>query len=203
MKDRLIYITEGITYQDVKNDKITKIEVYEKQINNWFIKPAQLLADSSKKDHNYEMEISLLTLMITFFESHGQYLLGESSMNNSRRVFVSGFRSFLEYLIYNKRHKEEYYLKIDLDQLYRLVRCGLLHNGYIKANGVCFFIDKLKLDKDHVVYPNTILGGSLLINTHNMIEEIKVYLDYYIDLVHTNDKVRRKFEHMFNEFFEI
>lgn len=144
-----------------------------------------------------------MTLLITFFESHGQYLLGLSSLNSSRRVFVSGFRAYLEYLINNKNHKEEYYRNIDLDQLYKLVRCGLLHNGYIKADEGYFFIDKLKLDKLNVFYPNPIIKGSWLINTHNMLEEIKGYLPFYLNLVHSDEEIRKKFEHMFNEFFTI
>lgn len=203
MKDRLIYITERITFQDIKDNKISKIEVYEKQMHNWFIKPAQLLADNSKNPNNYELELSLLTLLITFFESHGQYLLGQSSRNGSKNVFIHGFKAYLEYLVNFKKHKAEYYSNIDLDKFYTLVRCGLLHNGYIKTDGISFFIDKYKMDKLHVIYPNSIIEGSWLINTFNMLGEIKDYLTYFINYVYSNEESRRKFEQMFNVFFSI
>ncbi len=99
MKDRLVYITENITFQDIKENKITKSEVYKRQINNWYLKPARLLAEHSKIANHYEMEIALLTLLITFFESHGQYLLGISSNRDSKRVFKFGFAAFLDYLV--------------------------------------------------------------------------------------------------------
>lgn len=203
MKDRLIFVTEGVTFQDIRNKKITKIEVYERQMNNWFIKPAQLLADKSKEPNNYELELSLLTILITFFESHGQFLLGQSSQNSSRRVFVHGFKAYLEYLVNIKNHKEEIYNKLDLNKLYTLVRCGLLHNGYIKVDETSFFIDRFKLDKLHVIYPNRIIEDSWLVNTYNMLEELKGYLKHYINLVHTNEGIGQKFEYMFDIFFDL
>lgn len=203
MKQRLVYITEGIRFQDLIDNRVTKIDVYERQINNWFIKPALLLADKSKEAGNYELELPLLTLLITFFESHGQYLLGESSQNNSKRVFISGFSSFINYLVNHKGHSSQFYDNIDLGVFYSLVRCGLLHNGYINTNGTSFLIDMIKKDKLHVLYPNLFIENNWLINTDNMLKEIQSYLSWYIHNIKSNETSRRKFENTFERFFNI
>lgn len=204
MMDSLIRITDGITFQDLKEGKISKIEIYERQINNWFIKSAEILYESSKIPNNYELEISLLTLLITFFESHGQYLLGDSSSRQgSRKVFEHGFKVFLEYLVKIRNHSEQIYDKVDINKFYTLVRCGLLHNSYINTGEISFLIDRYKMDKTHVLYPNRVIIGNWLINTENLLKEIKGYLKYYINLVENNDEIRIKFENMFDSFFRI
>jgi len=109
----------------------------------------------------------------------------------------------LQYLVKFKKHSEEYYSNIDIDKFYILVRCGLLHNGYINTDGISFFIDRYKIDNLHVIYPNRIIEGSWLINTFNMLDEIKDYLSYYINLVNYNEECRKKFEEIFNKFFSI
>ncbi|OOC58733.1 hypothetical protein BBD40_23945 [Paenibacillus ihbetae] len=203
MKERLIYITENVTFRDIKQNNITKSEVYKRQINNWYIKPARILMDHSKLMDNYELEIALLTLLITFFEAHGQYLLGVSSERDSKRVFKYGFRSFLEYLSSLKGHKKDYYDRLDLDQFYKQVRCGLVHNGYITTNGTSYFIDRYKTDTLHVIYPNIWIRDSVLINTFNMLEEINSYINYYLDQVLLDNHKKENFEKMFDLFFNI
>lgn len=203
LKKSLIYITNGITFQDLKDNKVKKSEIYEKQMGNWFIKPSQLLLESSRKLGNYEQELPLLMLLITFFESHGQYLLGTSSQGGSCKVFKYGFNAYLEYLVSFKNHNNENYENIDHEKFYSLVRCGLLHNGYIKSERTSFFIDRYKMDKIHVIYPNRRIEDSWLINTHNMLNGIKEYLSYYINMVETDDEYKVKFEKMFDTFFSI
>jgi hypothetical protein len=203
VKEGLIYITDGITFQDLREGTIKKSEVYLKQMKNWFIKPARLLLENSKKLGNYEQELPLLTILITFFESHGQYLNGTSSQGGSNRVFQCGFNAFIDYLVTFKKHDIEIYENLDRRLFYTLVRCGLLHNGYIKNDGVSFFIDRLKFDKVHVIYPNKIISDSWLINTSNMLDCIEDYLKYYFDLIETNDEYRNKFEIMFETFFTL
>lgn len=204
MKDSLVYITDGITFQDLKEGRISKIEIYERQMNNWFIKSAQILYEKSKSPNNYELEIPLLTLLITFFESHGQYLIGDSSsIQGSKKVFEYGFQTFLKYLVTNRNHNGEIYKKVDIAKFYYLVRCGLLHNSYIKPGEISFLIDRYKMDRTHVLYPNRIIAGNWLINTETMLRELKAYLAYYINLVENNDQVRTSFENMFDFFFRI
>ncbi|MFF2089782.1 hypothetical protein [Paenibacillus sp. NPDC058174] len=203
MKESLIYITDDITFQDIKNDKVKKTEVYLKQMNNWFIKPAKLLLDSSRKQGNYEQELALLTILITFFESHGQYLKGKSSQVSSKKVFTYAFKAYLDYLVNVKKHSAEIYQQLDLTKFYSLVRCGLLHNGYIRNEGVSFFIDRLKLDKVHVVYPNKIISNSWLINTYCMLEGLEDYLMYYLNLVEYDMEYKSNFEKMFESFYTL
>ncbi|ETT67661.1 hypothetical protein MHI43_13025 [Paenibacillus sp. FSL H8-0457] len=203
MREDLIYITEGITFKDLKEGKVKKTEIYIKQMRNWFIKPARLLLENSSKPGNYDQELSILTILITFFESHGQYLLGASSQGGSSRVFQSGFNAFIEYLVSEKKHDKEKYINLDRRVFYSLVRCGLLHNGYIMNDSVSFFIDRYKLDKVHIIYPNPIIIDSWLINTSNMLDCIENYLDHYYYLIETDDEYKDKFEIMFETFYSL
>ncbi|MFD3259747.1 hypothetical protein ACE3MQ_14145 [Paenibacillus lentus] len=203
MKDGLIYITDGITFQDLRKGTIKKSEVYLKQMKNWFIKPARILLENSKETGDYENELPLLTILITFFESHGQYLNGTSSHGDSNRVFQCGFNAYLDYLITVKKHDNGIYRDLDRRKFYTLVRCGLLHNGYIKNDGVSFFIDRFKIDNTHVIYPNKIIHNSWLINTKNMLDCIEDYLSHYINLIETEKEYKNKFEKMFETFYNI
>ena len=172
-------------------------------MRNWFIKPARLLLENSSKLGNYDQVLSILTILITFFESHRQYLLGASSQGGSSRVFQSGFNAFIEYLVSEKKHDKEKYINLDRRVFYSLVRCGLLHNGFIMNDSVSFFIDRYKLDKVHIIYPNPIIIDSWLINTSNMLDCIENYLNHYYYLIETDDEYKDKFEIMFETFYSL
>ncbi|MFD1885137.1 hypothetical protein [Paenibacillus wenxiniae] len=203
MNKNLVYITENITFKDIKNGTYKRKEVYFKQMKNWFFKPAQLLLESSKTEGSYEYKLAIMTILITFFESHGQYLEGIGSNRRSKRVFTSGFEAYLDYLVQHEGHVFETYSTLNIQKFYELVRCGLVHNGYIGNGDVSFLIDILNHDTKHVIYINPMYCNNWLINVENMLCTIESYLNYYLQQMDNDQNVKERFEKMFDKFYSI
>lgn len=183
------------TLQHLVDGKISNIEVYKMQVNEWYFKPIKILAEQKV---NYNMGISMFILELVFFEAHGQYLQGKESKGRSEEAFKEGFKRLLTYLIENKKLNKSAINIIDA-KLYHKIRCGLFHSGFIK-NG--FLVDSLaKNEKDGEPFYRGEYDG-WLVNPWCLIKCLKDYFDDYIKELKegTNQTLKCNFDKMFDEF---
>jgi hypothetical protein len=186
---------EIITMQDIIDEKISRIEVYKRQMDEWYFNPIKSIIK------NYESNssgISIFLLEIVFFESHGQFLLGESSQNKSNKTFKKSFECLIKYLVDRKKLDST---KILSDNVYDKIRNGLFHNAYIKDG---FLIDSLK-SQDKSFYKNCSYDG-WLVNPWILHDDIKDYFSNYIKIIENDNssdgiKLKENFNKMFDDFY--
>ncbi len=189
--------------QDIINKKkiISETEVYKIQINEWYFKPINILAESTV---SYNIGMSMFALELLFFESHAQFLKGtRSTSKTSQEFFIYGFINFLEYE--NDKNKDILaYINKNESEFYRKIRCGLFHDGYIRDG---FLVDS-RLEKrmeGNLFYKENGFDEDWLVNPWVLIKDLECYLKKYINDIESNvnETLSKKFYTMFNEFYRI
>lgn len=189
MKNEQIRIIRQITYGDVKSGRVTPEQVMGAQVREWIFRPARTLADlRSLNPRDTDHGIALLSLLLLFFEPHGQYVTGQDSSGHSREVFGEGFLRFRQWL--EKRPAAPQNLdQLHPDTVYKFARCGLLHSAQVKGE---FLVDAV----DFCSFPierNRWFGTGWLINPWLLLPEMEKYFDEYAAALskpsHKKDKV--------------
>ena len=98
------------------NDKIT---IYERQVKEWFLKPALNLAKYNNKNKGF----IVLMVCLSYIEGVEQLRVGTSSHNRSKQYFVNSMNR-----IYQNRFND-----YQLGEFYSQARCGLFHNGMVQG----------------------------------------------------------------------
>ncbi|MFH1471762.1 MAG: hypothetical protein ABIF85_02595 [Nanoarchaeota archaeon] len=158
---------------DNVNDKIT---IYERQVNEWFLKRASNLLKGKNND------FIVLMIAISYIEGIEEYRRGSPSNNQSKEYFRTSLRR-----IYN--------LTVDdliLNDFFDQVRCGLFHSGMTR--------NKVIINND---YENTIdfsEDNAIKINPKKFLHKIQEDFDQYIRILrNTNNMIERnRFSTMFN-----
>lgn len=193
--DNLVRITRNITFDDLRSERKSAIDVHEEQINAWLLKPIEQLAlDKNSFENGYAM----LALELLFFEPNGKYLSG-NTITGSGKCFRFGFNPFLEFLKNNSYIDEIILIKIKNINFYRISRCGIFHDMSIKSG---LLIDSIFMEDTKVFYKSPINNG-ILVNPWNFIDALKKYFNFYLLELRTNtesDKYKN-FEITFKTLF--
>lgn len=185
MSLHFIRITEKLSFEDIDKKKVTPAEVYKEQVENWIIKPAQLISDYTKSTGDKDVGMALLGTLLLFFEPHGEYLRGEKGHNESRKTFIIAFQDFLDFI----RIPEKHISGIKAEDFYKFVRCGLFHAGTIDARILIDSISCTKYPIQKNPHSNSIgiVSENYLVNPWLMLECIINYFDHYIERINKLD----------------
>jgi len=135
--------------------------------------------------------MSAFSVLIMFFETHGQYLEGESSRGKSKKNFIKSFEEFITFLRKQKLFKEE--IEDDFfENFYKFARCGLFHSismsNYFLID--CIDFSRLPISK------NPIHKG-FLINVDLFKDAIWEYVKSYIERLKRNSQLKINFDLIF------
>jgi hypothetical protein len=174
-----IRVVRDITYGMILSGEVAHHSVLEAQVCEWIIRPARHLAalrDVNIRDTDHG--IALLSLLMLFFEPHGQYLSGRDSRSTSQITFESGLQRFLNWL--HSQHRLALAPStISSEDFYKFARCGLLHSAQLKGE---FLVDA-KCLRNESIYHNNHLGSGWLINPWRLLEDLEDYFKDYIMVI--------------------
>lgn len=153
-----------------------KIIIYERQVNDWFLKPAQRFLRGENNG------FIVLMICLSYFEGVEQYKQGTNSRNQSKAFFIQAIEN-----IYHDR-----YSNYELEDLYKQARCGLFHNGMTDG--------KIIIGND---FPNAMdfsEHNAIKINLKILLKDIKENFNSYIKNLRNeeNTEIRHKFNEMFS-----
>ena len=154
-----------------------KIYIYERQVQEWFLKRAASLVQ--RKQNNF----IVMMIAVAYIEGNEQYRRGESSNGRSKKFFRYGFQRIF-HMSESENNK--------IDMLYNHLRCGLFHNG---MSGDMVVLNR-KL-KEPVVFSSR---GTIDINpklfVSAVLEDFRCYIESLRDS--SNERLRTNFDSMFD-----
>lgn len=151
-----------------------KICIYERQVNDWFLKPATRLTNECNNG------FIVLMICMSYLEGVEQYIRGESSNNNSREFFTSAI-SRIYPNIYSTYHLEEFY---------REARCGLFHTGMVRGKIIISssFNESIEFED----------SSTINVNPQKLLEDVKSDFQAFIVKLKTDSNSRSKFDRMYS-----
>lgn len=153
------------------NDKII---VYERQVKDWFLKPATRYIKG--KNNGF----IVLMICMSYLEGVEQYKSGSYSNGQSRHFFTNAIER-----IYPQK-----YSRHDLNELYDEARCGLFHNGMVKGKIIISYSFNEPLEFEDTYTIN--------VNPEKFLEDIKKDFKRFIDELKRNTKSRANFDRMYS-----
>ncbi|MCB9809772.1 hypothetical protein H6771_02255 [Candidatus Peribacteria bacterium] len=185
--NRMVRLTSEITLADLENKQVSYEKAFLSQVEKWLIKPCERLL--SKQDTDYRM--SVFSILLMYFETHGQYLEGKTSQGKSKDFFIKSLREFIEFLRGNKLFEEEIE-DVFFDNFYKFARCGLFHSTSMSNH---FLIDCINFS-ELPISKNPIHGG-FLINVDSFKDAIWDYAKNYIEKVENDSQLKKNFNLIF------
>ncbi len=198
VRDQEIYLAPGILGKfkngrpvaiDERNDNAIldprdlddKITIYEREVQEWFLKRAHHLLNSNTFDNSF----IVLMVCMSYLEGVEQYKTGVSSNGRSKEFFVNSIN----------RIYPNFFQARDLKKLYTKTRCGLFHNGMVQG-GVIFnnsFLIPIEFMNN---------GESIRINPRLLLQDIMNDYSSYINKLRSNNSesttvLRENFDRMF------
>ena len=164
-----IRLTKDLSFADLKNGEINKIEVYTYIVKTWILNPIDLLM---KDPINTDNGMAILALELMFFEPHGEYLTGNGKLG-SKIKFCKAFDEFVKYLKGNKLVSDKL-VSLSSESIYKWARCGLFHAGRLSDE---LLVDAVNSSK-YSLSINPIMPG-WLVNPWRMRSQIEMYLEHY------------------------
>lgn len=152
-----------------------KIEIYERQVKEWFLMPATNLVKYKKNNKGF----IVLMICLSYLEGIEQYRQGKGSKNDSKKFFVHSM----------KRLYPNEYSKDQLEDFYDEARCGLFHDGMVRTRIIIDYGFPKSLDFD---------GGDIKISPSKFLKDIKVDFENYLQELRTNEQSRNKFDRMYS-----
>lgn len=156
-----------------------KITIYERQVMDWFINPANNLIRYRNKNKGF----IVLMICLSYIEDVEQYRRGLSSNGQSRDFFISSMNR-----IYPNRYSPQ-----ELGDLYREARCGLFHNGMVQGRIIInnSFSNSLTFN---------INNGDIEISPSKFLRDIRADFHNYIQELRNinNIQLRNNFDNMFS-----
>lgn len=152
-----------------------KIEIYERQVMDWFLIPAKNLSKYNNKNKGFVV----LMICLSYLEGVEQYRQGELSHGNSKRFFVSAMQKLFP------KEFTDYQLK----EFYSQARCGLFHNGMVSGKIIINnkFSETISFE-----------GNDIKINTSKFIKDIIKDFNGFIQELKSNTEMRNKFDKMYS-----
>lgn len=156
------------------NDIDDKIKIYERQVKEWFLKPA---TDLINKDNT---GFIILMICISYLEGVEQYRKGENSRYNSKEFFVSAMNR-----LYPDKYNND-----SLENFYNQARCGLFHDGMVREQIIINnnFTESLKFDENN----------DIKINPNKFLNNIKSDFSNYLEDLKYNSQLRENFNNMYS-----
>lgn len=125
--------------EDNFNNKITKINIFKTQMEEWFLNRAEELIENPDND------FIVLMICCAYIESIQQYKKGISSVDKSGRFFKESLKSICSDLTLTEEN---------CNKIYSSMRCGIFHNIMINNNLTLKRIKTIE-NLDDNVYPDT------------------------------------------------
>ena len=177
------FISKNFKRDKLENPTLSdKIDVFEDRVNER-LRPRTKLTDIGDA-------MAILTLCISYFEMIGQYIEGESSDGQSKKIFIIGLENVFNNELNSikslsdptKNHSEKSrdFHKKAYDTLtkdfYEMGRCGMFHSNFPKygsmvtnAEGKFFTIEKIH---------NMQLYVNPWVMANQLIKHFKKYIEY-------------------------
>lgn len=155
-------------------DVSDKILIYERQVKDWFLNPAENLI--SQKNNGF----IVLMICMSYLEGVEQYRRGESSDGQSKVFFVSALHR-----IYPNQFSD-----VDLRSLYSEARCGLFHSGMVKGKIIINYTFQ-----ESIAFQGTM---DIRINPKKLLADIKIDFENFLAELKGNEKSRNIFNGMYS-----
>lgn len=187
MTGDLVLITPGLSFGQLDRGEVTPSQVYERQVNDWILRPVEILRNHQFKAAN---GMSAFGILLMFFEPHGQYLLGMDSNRRSKKCFVAGFERFINSL--GEAEKGE---APNSGLIYKWARCGLFHSTKLNTE---LLVDTVGMGSG--IFTKIDSPDAYLCNPWRMLDHLKKYLsDYCCEIdANDNDELIEKFNITFD-----
>lgn len=170
------HITDNRTGRQLDPRNINhKIEIYERQVKDWFLIPATNLA----KYKNENKGFIVLMVCLSYLEGIEQYRKGQDSNGNSRRFFVSAMER-----LYPKGFQNH-----QLEDFYSQARCGLFHNGMVRGRIIINNGFQKSIE---------FVGGDIKVSPSKLLKDIKDDFESYLQELRTDEQSRNTFDRMYS-----
>lgn len=186
-------VIRDISFVEIRDGKMEKIDVYKEQVKNWIILPTKVLASGRPRNTDYGMTI--LATLLLFFEPHGQYLEGKSSNRRSAELFTMAFNQFINFGVEHELIGRDV-KNLDAKKVYKWARCGLFHTYTLRGD---LLVDAINITTTPIER-NRIVENTWLINPWLLIDVLGSYLDEYVEKIKNNrsSKLASNFNRTFN-----
>ncbi|WP_299096994.1 hypothetical protein [uncultured Winogradskyella sp.] len=155
-------------------NEMDKIEIYERQVKDWFLNPAYSLANYRNKNKGF----IVLMICLSYLEGVEQYRVGQSSSNNSRSFFVTAM---------NRIYPNKFSLN-NLRSFYSEARCGLFHNGMVRGRIII---------NNGFSKPLEFKNNDIKISPKKFLNDIIQDFDSYINELKNNQQSRDLFNQLY------
>ena len=151
-----------------------KIIIYERQVMDWFLKPA------TRYTRTWNNGFIVMMICMSYLEGVEQYRSGRSSTNNSRDFFKRSIHR-----LYPNMHNDHH-----LDELYREARCGLFHDGMVRGKIIYNYSFQEPLEFEDY--------DTIKLNPKKLLEDIKADFKSFIESLKTDPQSRANFDRMYS-----
>ncbi|MDO8270457.1 MAG: hypothetical protein Q7U82_00860 [Gammaproteobacteria bacterium] len=169
------------------NDFQTKLRIYEREVKEWFLKPAKNILELSSFNNSFVV----IMICMSYIEGVEQYICGKSSRNNSRVFFFNSI----------KRLFQNQFSDVEMQSLYSKTRCGLFHNGMVKG-GVLF--NNTDLSAALEIYES---GEDIRINPRLLLGVIENDFEEYLvklkSTIENSNKINNIYRINFEKVFDV
>ncbi len=161
------------------NDKNAARLIFQDRMEGWFFEPANMLLE---KDHT----IAAVHIVTPLIEALENYIQGESSRGKSEKHFTESAGKIFPDISDNKDENET-----AIKLLYRGVRCGFAHEGFLKDDDDAYnIIISSRFEDKPIIYSNP----EMTIHADPYITAIrKAYRAYYSKLENNTRELSKFF----------
>lgn len=156
------------------DDKTAARLIYQDRMQGWFFEPVHMLV----KNHQTVVAVHIVTPLIEALEN---YIRRDSSRNNSRDFFTTRAKAIFPYLDGDA-----------VDLLYKGVRCGFAHEGFLKDDMQVYNIIIALEGNRPIIYNHP----EMTIYTRQYVSAIQHEFEKYYSQLETN-------EAELDEFFQV
>lgn len=187
------FITKDITFADLESGRVHPIDIYRVQVETSIFTPVKALKEAEYGSIPCFSGIAALSILLLFFENHGNYLNKMTGSNTSRKKFDDGFNRFIS------KAKPELVGDYDeVDDFYKHSRCGLYHNLKLGSQVLVSAYPSLRRQ---IFSKDPMAKDQILICPWRMNECLQGYLDSYCLEVKTypQSELSLSFQNFFDE----
>ncbi|MCH6236661.1 hypothetical protein [Cognataquiflexum rubidum] len=158
------------------SDPFDKIKIYERQVTDWFLKPAQNLVRYKSRNKGF----IVLMICLSYIEGAQEYRTGLSSRNRSNEFFRNGFHR-----LYPNRFANN-----ELDRFYIEARCGLFHNGMVRGQ---ILINNIF--DDSLSFPDQ---ETIKVSPSKLLNDITADFEEFIEILKNDETARGRFDSLYS-----
>jgi hypothetical protein len=175
----------GRYYSDIDwNDFAQAVNEFQKMIEEWYVKPAEVLRKASP-----HFGFPIMALNCVLIDTLSQYYCGEKSSSPKTfkdfvRSELPAFKVKLRRPVPYKYKRRDKKLKDYADVLYHCFRCGIMHEAHIPP---CAMMNRSKravvtshLSGYYAAYSDGSKCPSVNIDPHRLLKSVKAVLSSYV-----------------------